>query len=161
MRTLIVVLAATGLLAAPAARTAEILVTADDVPAGGLVAARVDLTAAARWCKLGSVAAERLYAVNAADGKDVPSQFVADPDFHDTDHVAGTLLARLPAAGPARLILRLRSNDRGELAGAKDALWDGVVTTLAYIVEHDAHKQGGLPWRVTLGSHNHRNRNVR
>jgi hypothetical protein len=118
----------------------------DDVPTDGLVVARVDLTAAARLCdkdKL-ALASPRLLQAEDPQGRPVPFQFVPDPEYDGKTRIAGTAVLRLPSPGPARV--RLKTVFRNGMPPP----WDGVVTTLAYRVTHDAKRMGGLPGKITF-----------
>lgn len=149
MRTFILTLGLTLTAAFPnGARAAGIVVDVDDVPPGGLVAGRVDLTAAARWCGMLPLAPERL-AVRASDGRDLVAQFVPDPDYDPSARVSGVLVARVPSAGPARLELWLRPAAESPAA---PAVWPGWADSSTARFEHDPKKQGGLPWRITVAA---------
>ncbi len=137
--------ASLGLGVGAGAEPARVEIRIDHAPADGLVAGHVDLTAAARWGQALPVMPRLLGAVDAATGKEVPLQFVPDPDFQAQTHAAGTILVQLPSPGSARLRLVFQSKEP-----APAEAWNGKVTTSSYIVEHDPVKQGGLPWRVTF-----------
>jgi hypothetical protein len=132
------------------ARSQDILLTVEDAAADGLVVGRVDLTAAAQWCKKTPVAPERLAAVDAASGASVPLQLIPDADFEAGNRVAGMLVARLARPGPARLRLSFGSGPSPVAAPATPEGWNGKVITPAATFEHDARRQGGLPWRITF-----------
>jgi hypothetical protein len=127
----------------------DIWVTVDDPPVDGLVVNRVDLTAAARWCKKIPVHLEALSAVDA-DGAKVPVQLVPAPDFHPSDRVAGTLVARLSRPGQAKVKLIFGAGQAPPAAQGPPEAWNGVIATPAYTIEHDRKRQGGLPWRITF-----------
>lgn len=122
----------------------EVSLLVEDVPASGLVVAKVDLTGAARYCKRLPVAPEGIGAVRSADGQPVPLQFIPDADFDGQARVAGTLVLKLPRPEAARLRLAFAPG------GAKAEPWNGKVTTPSYTVEHDPKRQGGFPWRIAF-----------
>ncbi|MHB8901863.1 MAG: DUF6259 domain-containing protein, partial [Thermoguttaceae bacterium] len=128
----------------PAASTDDVLLELRDVPAHGLVVSHVDLTDAARWCRLGEIAAERVRAIDAG-GRDVPCQFVPDPPNGSPASRTGTIVLRLApgAGGPLRL-----SFDAD--AKAVTAPADGTVRTANYEVVHTREKLGGFPSSIVF-----------
>jgi murein biosynthesis integral membrane protein MurJ len=127
-----------------------VLLEVEGVPADGLIAARVDLTAAAQWCKKTPVAPDQLTAADAKTGESVAVQFIPEADFHASEHVAGTLLAQFPRPGQGQLKLQFGSANLAGTPAAAAEKWSGSVSTPACIIEHDPKKQGGLPWRITF-----------
>lgn len=126
----------------------DILLKVEDAPADGLVVGRVDLTAAARWCRKTPVAPEGITAIDVAGGRHVPLQFVPDPDFDGHDRIAGTVVLRLDQPGAATLRLGFGAGKPAVAESAKP--WSGVVSNSFYTVAHDPKHQGGLPWRITF-----------
>ncbi|NLX98957.1 MAG: hypothetical protein GXY83_22660 [Rhodopirellula sp.] len=119
----------------------NVLVQINGASADGLAVVPVDLTGAVRWCKQAPVRLDTLKAASA-DGSEVVVQFVPSADYDPSANVAGTLVLRFPKDidGWLRLVFD------GDPAPTKP--WDGVVTTGAYVIHHDAKKQGGLPSRI-------------
>ncbi len=144
------VVLAGGLGLACALQAAEILLTPDDVPASGLVVGKADLTGAARWCKQGAVVPESVAGIDAATGEKVPLQFIPDADFNSSNHIAGTVVARFPRPGPARLKLHFGTGAPAAANPGTAGAWDGRVVGKDSAAEHDAARQGGLPWRITF-----------
>ena len=142
---------ATGMLlfllaAGQAAVSQEVLLTVDEVPADGLVVTRADLTAAGQYSRQIPVAPEGIVAVDTVTGEVVPLQFVPDFDFNASNHVVGTVVARVSRPGAATLKLGFRPGKPGPSAVA----WDGKAETSVCSFEHDPKRQGGLPWRITF-----------
>ena len=139
-RTLITSLAL--FLAGLAALAADdrIVLTLDQVPKDGLVAARVDLTAAAKWCNV-QVAPDRVRVLAAPGGKALPAQFVPDKDSQGT----GTILFRCdPAQPPSRVWLDFSA------APETKPTTSTVVRTRWYSVTHDPQRAGGLPAEIVF-----------
>jgi hypothetical protein len=126
----------------------EILLTLGDTPVNGYTVGRVDLTAAVRWCKRTPVLPERLVGFDVANGGKVPLQFVPDADYNTSNHIAGTLVAKLSKPGPVRLKIEFAEERSTGSASGRIEPWDGRVITPEYSVEHDAKRQGGFPWRI-------------
>jgi hypothetical protein len=151
MTSLIRVLGLAALLATTrSVRADEVLLLVDAPPPNGLVVGHVDLTAAARWCRATPVVPAGLHAVDTADGAEVPIQFVPDIAFDAKGHAVGTVVVRLPRPGPARLRLRFETGTASKPGVTGTDTWDGRIVTASCILEHDPHKQGGLPWRITF-----------
>jgi len=127
------------------ARADEVLLLVDEAPADCAVVAQVDLTGAARWCKVDSVAPEGIRALALSDGREVPFQFVPDADFDPRQRIAGTVILRLPEESDGRLRLQF-----GPAEQLQADAWDGTVTTPAFVVKHDPAKLGGLPSSITF-----------
>jgi hypothetical protein len=125
----------------------DVLLVVRDAPADGLVVARVDLTGAAAWCKLGPVAPQGITAVSADGASPIPFQFVPDAEFDPQKHVAGTVILRLP--GAAETCVRLRFAPAGASPSAEKP-WDGAVKTPSYEVKHDAKRQAGFPCPIVF-----------
>lgn len=119
----------------------EVLVLVDEVPAGGVVAARVDLEEAARWCGVERIVPEAVRAFLLADGKPLPVQFAAD----GPGSAAGMLIMRLPPGKKAEVRLDFKGPKPAE-----PKPWDGTVTTGSFTASHDAKRMGGLPWRFSF-----------
>lgn len=131
------------------ARADDVVLLVNDAPSDGLVVGHVDLTAAARWCKLGPIRPGSIEAVQEADDLKIPFQFVPDADFDPQTRLAGTVVLRLPEGGRGRLRLRLKpkvSDDDPAEA------WDGTVRTPSFLVTHTGEKLGGLPSRIEFAS---------
>lgn len=124
-----------------------VLLSIRDVPPDGLVIARVDLSAAVQWAKLGPVAPEAVRAVLESSGKPAPCQFVPDDDFDGRRRVAGMFLLRLPEATDTNVRLEF-----GPAAGAAAKPFDGAVKTPSYTVEHDPKRSGGFPSSITFAA---------
>ncbi|NQT17849.1 MAG: hypothetical protein HQ582_34165, partial [Planctomycetes bacterium] len=127
------------------ARADHVLLLVKDAPADELAVATVDLTGAARWCKVDSVEPNGVRAVTVSDGRKVPFQFVPDADYDPRNRIVGTVVFRLPQGSDGRLRLEFGST---EPLQAKP--WDGTVRTSAFVVEHDPKKEGGLPSAITF-----------
>jgi len=134
------------------ARSEDILIKVDDAPGHGLVVADIDLTDAARWCKVGRVEPNNVRARQITDGASVPAQFVPAADYDPTTRVAGTLISRLPTGGNARLGLSFDMEKAGDEGTAADETFDGAVTTKSFSAVHDSAKMGGLPSRFEFVS---------
>lgn len=124
----------------------RLLLDIADAGTNGLVLSRVDFTAAVRHCGLAPTWPWRLTATRADGGDAIAVQFVPDPDFNPSNHLAGTVVAQLPVPGPRKLLLAFK--DAACEAPAGD--WDGHISGPDYSIEHDAEHQGGLPWRITF-----------
>jgi hypothetical protein len=111
-----------------------------DPPSHGLIAAHLDLTAAARQSKALPVIPEAFQALS--NGQPIPVQFVPDPDFDDQERIAGTLLLRYPRSTNGRVRLMLGSRATTDNDGQ---IWDGTVKTPHVVVTHDARRLGGFP----------------
>jgi len=127
------------------ARADDVLLLVDEPPGDGLVVARVDLTGAVGWGKVGAVAPDEIRAFAGKDQQPIPLQFVPDVHYHPQERVAGTVILRLPEGSDGRLRLAFETAE----PGAAEA-WDGTVTTPAFSVKHDAKKLGGLPSTITF-----------
>ncbi len=119
----------------------EVLVLVDEVPAGGIVAARVDLEGVAGWCGVERVVPEAVRASLLADGKPLPVQFAPDA----ANSAAGILIMRLPPGGKAEVRLDFKGPKPAE-----PKPWDGTVTTGSFTAAHDAKRMGGLPWQFSF-----------
>ncbi len=126
------------------AKADEVVVHVADVPAHGLVLSRVDLSGAARWCKLDNIAASGIEAVDF-HGRQVPCQLVPDPSPDGAPRLQGTLLLKLPPGSPASLRLSFKA-----AAQAAEPPFDGTVRTKYSEVVHSAGKLGGFPSRITF-----------
>ena len=124
-------------------RADEVLLAFDGPPGHDLVAARVDLTAAVRWCGIGRVDPGGVGAATARGGQPVPFQFVPDAEFDPEHRVSGTALLRLPPGfdDDVRLFF-------GRGPGRDGAPFGGVVSTPHYRIVHTAGREGGLPSRI-------------
>lgn len=131
------------LAGASGSKADECLLLISDPPSDGLVTARVDLTAAARWCEKTPVSPAGLRAVTA-EGQAVPLQFIPDADFDGSRRATGVIVLRLPDSQTKRLRLEFSAGD----ATAKQ--WSGTVTGSSYTVRHDSDRQGGLPSSITF-----------
>ena len=127
------------------ARADQVLLLVDQAPADGLVVSAVDLTGAARWCKVDSVAPEGIRAFALSDDREVPFQFVPHADYDPRKRIAGTAVLRLPKGSDGRLRLQFGSAEQLQAEA-----WDGTVTTPAFVVKHDPKKLGGLPSSITF-----------
>jgi hypothetical protein len=128
-----------GCLAAFAADD-RITLTLDQWPKDGLVLARVDLAAAARWCGV-EVAPERLRAFAVPDDKPVPAQFVPDEGRPAT----GTIVLRCdPAQPPTRVRLDFSAPLQSKPARST------TIRTRWYSVTHDPQRLGGLPSEIVF-----------
>ena len=87
------------------ARADDVLLLVEEPPADGLVVARVDLTGAVRWGKIGAVAPGGIRAFAGKDEQPIPFQFVPDVDYHPQERVAGTVVLQLPEGSDGRLRL--------------------------------------------------------
>ena len=124
-------------------RADDVLILVTDVPAHGVVASHVDLTAAVKWSKMGAIQPHALQAVSSDNGQSVPFQFVPDLDFDSRERITGTVLLRLPEGTRDQVCLKLRSSQSPAVPE-----WDGTVATDAFTVRHDPKRMGGLPSRV-------------
>ena len=124
------------------ARADDVLLLVNDVPAHGVVAAHVDLTAAAKWSQMEVIQPHALQAVMAGNGQTVPFQFVPDSDFDSRERITGTVLLRLPEGTRGQVCLKLQPSQSPAVPE-----WDGTVVTDAFIVRHDPKRMGGLPSR--------------
>ena len=122
----------------------SILLRVRDVPEHGLVVAPVDLTGAARWCKIAAVTPESVRAVDAND-RLVPCQFVPDPDFDGSERLAGTVVLQLPPGSDGQLRLSFDGNGKPTAPP-----FDGTVRTKNYGVVHQADRLGGFPSKITF-----------
>ncbi len=127
----------------------DALLLVDDVPSDGLVVGHVDLTSAARWCKLGPIRPKGIEAVQTVGNSKIPFQFVPDEDFDPQTRVAGTVILQLPEGSLGRLRLRLKPDAADDVP---PKAWDGVVATPSFEVTHSAEKLGGLPSRIEFTS---------
>jgi len=135
------------LVATSYARADDVLLLVDEAPADGLLVARVDLTGAARWCKVDSVAPGGIRALTVPDDQAVPFQFVPRADYDPQKRLTGTVILRLPEGSDGRLKLEF-----GPAEDAPAEPWDGSLTTPAFVVKHDAEKLGGLPSSITFSN---------
>ncbi|MBN2474484.1 MAG: hypothetical protein JXB62_07740 [Pirellulales bacterium] len=131
----------------PGTQADDVLLRIGGAPDHGLVVCRVDLTGAARFCRLGPVAPGSLRAERLPDGAAVPVQFVPGPEYDPENRVAGTLILKLPSGGDARLRLVIDPAGAASPQLAAGPPFDGKVTTRFYRATHDAAKMGGLPCR--------------
>lgn len=131
------------------ARADDVVLLVNDAPSDGLVVGHVDLTAAAKWCKLGPIHPGGIEAVQEADDLKIPFQFVPDADFDPQTRLAGTVVLRLPEGGRGRLRLRLKPKVSDD---APAEAWDGTVRTPSFLVTHTGEKLGGLPSRIEFAS---------
>ncbi len=131
------------LVCCTAAHADDILLQVRDVPQHGLIVSHVDLTGAARWCKTGDVATQNLRAIDAND-REVPLQFVPDPNFHPAERIAGTIVLKLPANSDGRLRLALDAKQKATIP------FDGTVRTENCEVVHRTDQLGGFPSKIAF-----------
>lgn len=127
--------------ALPRVRADDVWLRFDNAPAGGLVIAEVDLTAAVQWCGVPAVVPE---GIAAAPDSGVVLQFIPDADFDPQRRARGVVVARVPD-GRAAVVKLMFTSTGPELASA-----DGTVETGDFQIVHDPAKQGGLPSRIVL-----------
>ena len=102
--------------------------------------ARVDLTAAAQYCKI-TVAADRLRVWQMPGKKQLPAQFVPD----EGAPASGTILFCCdPAPPPVRVWLDFTA------APEAQPISSTTVTTRWYTVKHDPARMGGLPSEIVF-----------
>ena len=131
------------LVAATVARSDDVLLIVAKPPSDGLVVAHLDLTAAAERCKR-TVEPAGLRATTGPTGQNVPIQWVPDDDYHPQNHVAGTLVLRLPADSDGRVRLAFKP------WAARPEPWNGRVEMPGVRLTHDAKRQGGFPAQITF-----------
>jgi len=122
----------------------SILLRVRDVPEHGLVVAPVDLTGAARWCQIAAVTPEDVRVIDPND-RQVPCQFVPDPDFDGSERIAGTVVLQLPPGSDGQLRLSFDGNGKPTAPP-----FDGTVRTKNYEVVHQADRLGGFPSKITF-----------
>jgi hypothetical protein len=125
-----------------------VLVTFRDVPDSGPTIARVDLTAAAGYAKLGPVEASAIRLTRTSDGQPATLQFIPDPDYDPTSRIAGTVVAHLECE--AEVELKLSLGDRAAQPSESVSDFSGTVSTPFYTVEHRREAQGGLPSQIAF-----------
>ncbi len=123
-----------------------VLLSIQDVPRNGPTLARIDLTAAADYAKLGPVEATAIRLTQASDDQPVVFQFIPDPDYDPTARIAGTLVAQLNH-GPM-VELRLSLADSTTRPPDSTAGFSGTVSTPFYTIDHRPSAQGGLPSKI-------------
>ncbi|MBN2506790.1 MAG: hypothetical protein JXQ71_08865 [Verrucomicrobia bacterium] len=119
----------------------RIVLVLDQEPTDGLVMARVDLTAAARWCGA-EVDPGRLRAFTVPSGQPLPAQFVPD----EGSVTAGTIVLR---TDPAQRLARVRLDFLA--AARQEAPASTTVRAGGYTVTHDPRRLGGLPAEIVFG----------
>lgn len=134
----------------PLASAQNVILTITDAPEDGLVLSHVDLTSAARYCKLLPVVPDQIVATDAETGDAFPIQFVPDAEFQAVDRVVGTLVVRLSKPGQTRLRLCCSKARLASSSPANTSAWAGVITNAAFTIEHDPRRQGGLPCRIAF-----------
>lgn len=77
-----------------------------DIPPDGLVVKEISLQGLRR--QLAGVEASRISSVVTQSGRELPSQWVPDPDFNGRDNLQGILLLPLPGRSAANLQLSVR-----------------------------------------------------
>lgn len=113
----------------------------------GLVVAHVDLTAAARWCRIAEIRPEAVRATVLPSGQPAPLQFIPDPDFDAAARAAGTVVLRLASGPNAQVRLEL-----AEAPPSQPADWNGTVSTPSYAILHDGKRLSGMPSRIVFGA---------
>ncbi|MGM0490593.1 MAG: DUF6259 domain-containing protein [Planctomycetota bacterium] len=104
----------------------------------------VDLTRAAEWCDKKRVEPRGLGAVSA-DGRQLPFQFVPDFNYDATEHIAGTVVMKLPPDAPHRIRLVFDGT-----AASPSEQFDGTVRTEHYELVQAADQLGGMPSTITF-----------
>ena len=117
----------------------DILLQVHDIPEHGLVVSHVDLTAATQWCKISEFAPGTVRATDI-NGRDVPCQFVPDPDGEGKPHAGGTFVLKLAPDSDGQLRLSFDGK-----RPASEPAFDGTVRTKNYEVTQTPEKLGGFP----------------
>lgn len=126
------------LLLAASAEADRILLRLSSVPTNGLVVTRVDLGAAAEWCKV-EVQPEKIRAFARPGEIQVPAQFVPD----EGQPAKGVLVLKCdPSGGP--ITVGLDFSGTAAPANADPTM----IRTRSYSAIHDPKRQGGLPAEI-------------
>lgn len=127
-----------------------ILLTAHNVGTNGLAIGPVNLTEPARLCGKLPWFPGTLIGIETDTERRIPIEFVPDVDFNPSNHLAGTIVARMPASGEVELRLDEIQQSRRDHPGSIET-WRGRVVGPGYTAEHDPKQQGGLPFRISFG----------
>ncbi len=127
----------------------DILLRVRGISPGGLVVARVDLTAAVARSGGGPIRPD-LVEATTRDGRALPTQFVPAHDFDAERRAAGTIVTRVPRGTRDGAWLRLRQRTTRSSTSPSPPAWDGIVHTKHVAVTHDAKRMGGLPSSIAF-----------
>ncbi len=147
LASIVSLLLAWGFASSPV-RADGVLLFVQDAPQPGPTIARIDLTAAAAYAKLGPIEASAIRLTQASDGQPVTFQFIPDPDYDPTARIAGTIVAQL--GGGPMTELRLSLADQATQPNHSATGFSGTVSTPFYTIDHKPTAQGGLPSRIVF-----------